>query len=70
MISAVNDNLGLKTQINIEPQNDAEMQDTSAEIGKARAMLGWEPEVAPMDGLARTVGWHLRDADWLDQVSL
>jgi nucleoside-diphosphate-sugar epimerase len=46
------------------------MQDTSADIFKARKLLGWQPEVSPQQGLRRAVAWHQENAEWLDKLEL
>ncbi|MEI6656261.1 MAG: NAD-dependent epimerase/dehydratase family protein [Verrucomicrobiota bacterium] len=70
MIGAIETELGLKALIEHQPQNNADMQDTSAAITKAHSLLGWQPTVAPLDGFARTVAWHRENAQWLDLVAL
>lgn len=40
-----------------EPMDKSEMDVTQADIGKARAMLGWEPQVGLEEGVRRTVEW-------------
>jgi nucleoside-diphosphate-sugar epimerase len=70
MIEIVEEALGSKARVEHLPQNKADMQDTAAEISKARAILNWEPEVAPLHGLRRAVAWHQENAGWLDQVKL
>lgn len=70
MISIIEEALGAKARIEHFPQSKADMQDTSANISKALALLRWQPEVAPQDGLRRAVAWHQENAEWLDQVKL
>jgi dTDP-glucose 4,6-dehydratase len=38
------------------------------DVTRARAELGWRPSVALEDGLARTVEWYRRNADWISRV--
>lgn len=70
MIAAIEEGLGKRAIVDHLPPNVADMQDTSAEIGKARRLLGWEPGVAPLEGFRRTAAWHLENAAWLDEVVL
>jgi nucleoside-diphosphate-sugar epimerase len=70
MISTIEEALGQTARIDFLPENKADMQDTSAEIAKARALLRWQPEIAPHDGLRRAVAWHQENAAWLDGVRL
>jgi UDP-glucuronate 4-epimerase len=70
MIAAIEEGLGKKAIVEHLPSNPADMQDTSAEIGKARELLGWTPAVAPSEGFRRTAAWHTENAAWLDQIDL
>jgi nucleoside-diphosphate-sugar epimerase len=70
MIGIIEEALGSKARIEQFPHNKADMQDTAADISKARRLLGWQPEIAPMDGLRRAVAWHQDNAGWLDKMEL
>jgi UDP-glucuronate 4-epimerase len=70
MIEIIEDALSKKARVEHLPQNQADMQDTSANISKARKLLGWQPEVSPQEGLRAAVVWHQKNAGWLDQVRL
>ncbi len=41
--------------INYLPSHSADMQETMADIAKAKSMLGWEPEVNTFDGLMELI---------------
>jgi nucleoside-diphosphate-sugar epimerase len=69
MISTIEEALGQPARIDFLPGNNADMQDTSAEIAKARELLHWQPEIAPRDGLCRAVEWHRKNAAWLDSMA-
>jgi UDP-glucuronate 4-epimerase len=70
MIGLIEDLLGRKALVEQFPANSADMHDTSAEISKARQLLGWKPAVDPAEGFSRSVKWHRENADWLDCVGL
>jgi len=70
MIAEIERHLGKKATIDYQPQNNADMQDTAANIDKAMDKLGWKPEVSPFDGLEKTVKWHQRNEAWLSSVGL
>lgn len=70
MIHAIEKNLGMKALIDHQPQNNADMQDTSAEITKAKSLLDWEPTIHPIEGFKRTVAWHRENAFWLNSITL
>jgi nucleoside-diphosphate-sugar epimerase len=54
--------------IAVQPSSTADMKETWADITKASRLLGWSPEVSPMDGFRMTVDWYLANASWLNGV--
>lgn len=70
MISAIEQGLGKEAVISHLPPNPADMQDTAADVTKARKLLGWAPSVPPLEGFIRTAEWHVKNAAWLDEVVL
>lgn len=70
MIRTIGEELGCEARIEYLEVNRADMKDTSANVDKARRVLGWVPEVAPVDGFKRTVAWHRENAGWLDSIVL
>ena len=69
-IRKIEDRLGKKAEIVWQPMSASEMQDTSADITKAKQVLGWEPEVDLDEGLDRTVAWYLENLEWAGEVEL
>lgn len=70
MIAEIGRELGREPRVEYLETNRADMKDTSADVGKARDLLGWTPRVAPLDGFRRTVEWHRANAEWLDDIIL
>ncbi|WP_193212250.1 SDR family NAD(P)-dependent oxidoreductase [Luteolibacter marinus] len=70
MIEALELHLGRPAVIQHEAFQSVDMRDTSAEIGKARTLLGWEPLVPPDEGFRKTAEWHRAEHAWLDKVQL
>ena len=70
MIAAFEEALGKRAIVERLPSNNADMQDTSAEIGKARELLGWSPSILPADGFEKTAGWHQKHGVQLDLIQL
>jgi UDP-glucuronate 4-epimerase len=70
MITEIERHLGKKAIIDYHPQNNADMQDTAANIDKARKRLKWNPNIGPLEGLEKTVSWHKENRDWLEKVKL
>jgi nucleoside-diphosphate-sugar epimerase len=58
-IGLIAGHVGVEPIIEREPARPGDQRHTSADVGRARAGLGYEPQVEPSDGLARQVAWHL-----------
>jgi nucleoside-diphosphate-sugar epimerase len=69
-IGKIEDRLGKKAEIVWQPMSASEMQDTAADIAKAKTMLGWEPEIDLDKGIDATVAWYLENQDWAGGVKL
>ncbi len=69
MIRMLEQALGEKAIVKHLPSNNADMHDTSAEIRKARQILGWSPATPPVDGFKKTAEWHTTNVDWLETIT-
>ncbi len=69
-IDKIEDRLGRKAEIVWQPMSASEMQDTAADIRKAKEVLGWQPETDLDAGLDATVEWYLENLDWAREVAL
>jgi nucleoside-diphosphate-sugar epimerase len=49
--------LGIKPEMKIEPARIGEVTHYVANVGKARALLGYEPQVPLEEGIRRAVAW-------------
>jgi UDP-glucuronate 4-epimerase len=58
-IGLIAGHVGVEPIIEREPARPGDQRHTSADVGRARAAFGYEPQVEPADGLARQVAWHL-----------
>lgn len=65
MIGIMESCLGKKAVIDRQPFNPADMKETSADITKARSLLGWEPQTPPEAGFKALVSWYLEEEKWL-----
>lgn len=54
---------GHKAQIELRPDAPTGPLNRVAHNARARKLLGWEPEVAFMDGLHQTIDWYFRTKD-------
>ncbi len=56
--------------IDQRPSSPADMKETWADIGKAKRLLNWQPEVSPQEGFKRSVVWHLSNREWMGGIRL
>jgi nucleoside-diphosphate-sugar epimerase len=70
IISLLEGLLGKKAKVEYRPFHKADMKITWAEIGKAKRLLGWEPEVSIEEGLKKTVDWSLENIELVKAVNL
>lgn len=70
MIASLEAAIGRSARIDRQPAIAADMQDTAADISKAKHLLDWSPITSPQQGLTLTAQWHLEHAGWLDAVRL
>jgi len=56
--------VGRKAEIVRAPPHPADVPATRADIGRARALLGWEPRVAFEEGMSRLVAWYRENRAW------
>jgi nucleoside-diphosphate-sugar epimerase len=57
-ISLIAGHLGVEPIIERQPARPGDQRHTSADVSRARAVLGYEPSVEPAEGLGRQVDWH------------
>ena len=57
-IRIMEDLVGQKARIIIQPPREGDQLETRANIDKARRMLGYKPTISARDGLAREVAWY------------
>jgi len=70
LITLIEGLVGQKAVIEFKPFQKADMQDTSANIEKARRLLGWEPHTDLPEGIARCVEWYRANEGWLPDIDL
>lgn len=69
-IRMIEERLGRKAEIVWKPMSASEMQDTAADISKAKRLLDWEPAIDLAEGLDTTVDWYLANLAWASRVEL
>jgi nucleoside-diphosphate-sugar epimerase len=70
MIAIIEKGLGKQAAIDPKPFHKADVKDTSADIRKAKSLLGWEPEVPPESGFRTTIEWYIQNRPWLKDIRL
>jgi UDP-glucuronate 4-epimerase len=50
------------------PPNLADMHANQADVGKARRLLGWEPQVKLPQGVQSMVDWYLAEREWAGKI--
>ena len=64
LIKIIEDAVGRSTLIQHQERHDADPSLTWADIGRARRLLAWTPEVPIEEGVRRTVAWYLENREW------
>ena len=69
VIGLIEREAGKKALIEKHPMHAADVMATWADIGKARRLLGWEPEVGLEEGVARLCAWYRENRAWAKDIS-
>lgn len=70
VIAAIERRLGRRAVIDTKPFQKIDLQDTRADIAKARRLFGWEPQVGLAEGIERTVDWYLANRELARAIRL
>ncbi len=68
LIHLVEERLGKRARLVHEPPHPADVPATWANISAAKRLLGWQPEVEIVHGVAETVDWYVRECAWASQI--
>lgn len=68
LIHMLEELIGKKALIQRLPANPADMLASWANVEKAKKLLGWEPRVSLLQGVARLVEWYNAERDWARMV--
>lgn len=49
--------IGTKAEVHTRPSHSASVEDTYADVQKAKELLGWEPTISIEEGITRLVSW-------------
>jgi len=68
LIKLMEEIIGKKAIIDYGPPIKADMQSNWADVGKAREMLNWKPQINLRDGMKSLVNWYNAERTWADKV--
>ena len=69
VIRMIEDAVGRHAQIQYQQRHPADPLITWADIGHARKLLGWTPEVGIEEGIRRTVAWYMENREWAKSLN-
>jgi UDP-glucuronate 4-epimerase len=69
IIAMIEELAGRKAVIEQKPAHPADVPATWADIGKARTLLNWEPQITLEDGVNNLVEWYRAEQSWASQIS-
>lgn len=70
IIAKLEEMLGKKAKLEYKTFHKADIKVTSANISKAKRLLGWEPVVELDQGLQACVDWHRENDGWVKDLPL
>lgn len=68
MIELIENHLMKKANIEYQPFHNADMNETGADITKARNLLGWVPKIDFETGIKQTIAWHIDEEKLLQSL--
>ncbi|MGI6740056.1 MAG: NAD-dependent epimerase/dehydratase family protein [Brevefilum sp.] len=68
LIHMLEERLGKKANVTYAPFHTADVHTNQADVGKARELLGWQPQVDLAVGVDRLVAWYLQERAWVKDV--
>ncbi|MCM2374212.1 SDR family NAD(P)-dependent oxidoreductase [Aporhodopirellula aestuarii] len=70
VIEMLEERLGKKAKLNHKTFHKADIKTTSADITKARELLGWTPKVELDEGIDASVAWYREHQPWSSELLL
>jgi nucleoside-diphosphate-sugar epimerase len=68
LIKLVEDVVGKKADVHYGPPDPADMRSNWADVSKAGALLGWEPQYGMRSGIEKLVEWYNAERDWAKDI--
>ena len=70
VIRMIEELLGKKSEIHYQPFNKSDLKKTNADISKAYRLLDWKPKIDFLEGLHKTVTWHMKNREWIKEINI
>jgi len=68
MISMLEERIGKKAMITHQPFHPADVHSNHADTSKAKALLGWKPQIDLEEGMNRLADWYMQERTWASQI--
>ena len=68
LIKLIEDVVGKKAIVEYGPPDLADMRSNWADVSKAGALLGWEPQFNLRSGIEKLVEWYNAEREWASQI--
>jgi UDP-glucuronate 4-epimerase len=68
LIKLIEDIVGKKADIRYGPPDPADMRSNWADVSKAGALLGWEPQFNMRAGIEKLVEWYNAEREWASEI--
>jgi len=68
LIKVIEEVVGKKAVVQYGPANPADMFTNWADVSKAGALLGWEPQYGMRAGIEKLVEWYNAERDWASEI--
>jgi nucleoside-diphosphate-sugar epimerase len=68
LIKLIEDVVGKQADVRHGPPNPADMFTNWADVSKAGALLGWEPQYDMRSGVEKLVEWYNAERDWTSEI--
>jgi UDP-glucuronate 4-epimerase len=68
LIHMLEERIGKRAQVTYQPFHKADVHTNQADVGRARKLLGWQPQVDLEQGVTQLVDWYMAERAWASQV--
>ena len=68
LIKLIEDIVGKKANVQYGPPDPADMRSNWADVSKAGALLGWEPQFNMRAGIEKLVEWYNAEREWASEI--